>query len=376
MNIPYKAFTVRAWIIQFITCLEIAVAASLAITSAHADSELTEKINQCAETYRTCFTDCNRKEESYTNKKSECQDRQRAEDKRHRAAMDDCTGSWSRYRSAITKNYETESKACATADCKTKTENEYNLGYNGSWVGQHTCEQAEGAQHEDKQNRIDQDCVDYGGDPRAVGGNCRKECENDRNSCIREARESLRESGGGGAGRRSEPCPSGTRPNPLGQCVAVIRADQITSASLDDCPPGSARGPRDECVPKVRIIGVIRSADGWYIYCPKGTRPSPIDGGCVLDPGPGGADGPVDVTGRDCPPGTVPGPDDACIPNIPTGTIELSGRTTTPRPEMAAPDLSRALSDALTGQSGLRIMRVEDPARAVEITREQLQKRR
>lgn len=215
-----------------------------------ADSDFDKAIDKCAEDYRKCSTSCNQSQERYTNKKRDCDERQRAEDKRHDAALENCAGSWDRYRETIKKNYENESRACTTDDCRTKTLNGYNLLFNGSWIGQYTCEQAEGTQHEDKQNEIDADCADYDQNPMDVGRECRGDCVTERNECIRNAREEHGDSSGSGAERRKNPCPPGTRPNPLGSCVAVVRAKSDDQGSADGCPPGIHTGTAGRLYPK------------------------------------------------------------------------------------------------------------------------------
>ena len=138
--------------------------------------------------------------------------------------------------------------------------------------------------------------------------------------------------GSGGAGRREEPCPPGTEPSPLGLCTRTLRPDGPlveTLAPGDRCPPGMTPGPDDRCRPMLATIGVRRldDGDGYWVICPQGTRPSPVDGGCVLDERAGAGDPPPSERGWQCPPGTVPGPDAGCVPDLPNGLgLRFEGR--------------------------------------------------
>ena len=354
---------------RHLRCSLILTSLILTSVAAPATADLDKDVDACGETYRGCVQTCNRNESTYVNKKGVCDERKEAESTRHKKALADCTGSWNGYRRTIKENHDSQSRACSDAACRERALGGYNLLYNSSWIGQHTCEQAEGAIHEDNLDKIDGDCADYERSPRQVGRECREECTVDRNDCIQDAKQS---NGADGAGMRLDPCPPGTDPNPLGQCVRIFKDSGSGTVGADGCPPGSVRGPRDNCVPKLRIAAFVPSGGDWYLYCPKGTKPSPIDGGCVVDPGNGGSHDP-DVTGRDCPPGTAPGADDRCAPVLPSIDPGLGTVTPTLRPTLVIdPSLSPALEPAVD-LGGLRLMKVDDPVRALEVTRRALE---
>ncbi|MGH1343539.1 MAG: hypothetical protein ACRBN8_18425 [Nannocystales bacterium] len=113
-------------------------------------------------------------------------------------------------------------------------------------------------------------------------------------------------------------CPPGTQPDPLGRCVATLRVREggRDADPNDWCEPGFVVGPLGECVPERITVRFTPTTDGWYVACPPGAKPGPIDG-CVLDTGNGGADS----WSSACPPGSTRGPDDKCVPRFVLGTL-------------------------------------------------------
>ena len=148
---------------------------------------------------------------------------------------------------------------------------------------------------------------------------CEEKCREQINICLKNEEGNGDNSGGDSSDLRQpgKPCPPGTRPNTLGICVKLFQSFGITSQSNDGCPPGEERGADDRCVPKISVVGAVPTSDGWTVICPEGTKPSPVDGGCVIDLDPttsGGDDdfGPLPK----CPDGSDPGADDGCFPII------------------------------------------------------------
>ncbi len=326
----------------------VIIVSALWFSLAQADSDYRKAVERCGEEYRACTNRCDREETKYVNKQQECVDRRKAENKRHSKALQYCRDEWGKYRKAITDKYNSQSQACSDAKCREQVLKGYNLLWNSSALGQEMCENTENGIHEDNMDDIDKDCAAYEQSSREVGKSCRDECRNEVKNCVKEAKEQSGSSGNG-AGMRTEPCPPGTQPNPLGLCVAEIRTEKYEDTTPEGCPPGTVRGPQDDCVPRVQVVGVFRAGDEWYLYCPPGTKPSPNDGGCIFDPGIAAAGGTIEG-GRQCPPGTQPGPDDACVP-VP--------------PPMPRDFGSVPLDD-------MRIMRIEDPRQAIMVTKERL----
>ena len=147
-----------------------------------------------------------------------------------------------------------------------------------------------------------------------------------RDGCNRgktECRETCNQQHGSSTGSRTEEnCPPGTKPNPLGICEGILQLTENTPISIEGCPPGTVRGERDDCVPHVKIKMIPRS-DGWIIICPEGTRPSPVDGGCILTGDNNHSDADEEHRWPQCPPGTIRNPDDGqCIPQM-TGVSHM-----------------------------------------------------
>lgn len=118
-----------------------------------------------------------------------------------------------------------------------------------------------------------------------------------------------------------QPCPPGTQPGTLGQCVTVFQPHNAPRDvdPNDHCGPGTVPGPNDACVPIVYVMNFVPGSDGdgWYFSCPPGTKPGPI-GGCVVSFSDRGLPQTENLPHR-CPPGTSPAPDDGgCIPIIQT----------------------------------------------------------
>jgi hypothetical protein len=196
---------------------------------------------------------------------------------------------------------------------------------------------------------------------RHRSGNCQQGYQECQKACDERH-------GSSSGGRRTDPCPPGTSPNPLGVCSAVLRAPKPLPPGVGGCPPGTAPGADDRCYPTLRIP-VIPVRDGYLVMCPKGTKPSPIDGGCVVDDV-----GPVPLEpepgrGPMCPPGTSPGPDDgSCVPARPRvdplntiGAMRLAEEPDLP-PEMLREGV----------EAGLNGLHTHDPERAVSTTAERL----
>lgn len=198
---------------------------------------------------------------------------------------------------------------------------------------------------------------------RHRSGNCNQGYQECQKAC-----DERHGSGSGSGSRRIEPCPPGTSPNPLGVCTAVLRAPKPLPPGQGGCPPGTAPGADDACYPTLRLP-VIPVRDGYLVMCPKGTKPSPIDGGCVADDV-----GPVPMApepgmGPMCPPGTVPGPDDgSCVPQRPRvnplNTLGAMGLGDDP--ELPQELLRESVENGLNG------LHTEDPERAVSTTAERL----
>ncbi len=125
-----------------------------------------------------------------------------------------------------------------------------------------------------------------------------------------------RSAGSGSAQLRVNQCPDGSVPNELGLCQVRFRLSSENPGE-DGCEPGHVRGKDDRCVPNV-TVSYVPLPDGYLVACPKGMKPSPIDGGCVMgDVGPVEVE-PMDGFGRNCPPGTRPSPNDGlCVPILP-----------------------------------------------------------
>ncbi len=149
---------------------------------------------------------------------------------------------------------------------------------------------------------------------------CRQDCDEQYKICLKNNTGSGDNGGDGSPDMRdpSKPCTPGTRPNALGICVKLFQSFGIPSQTQDGCPPGEERGHDDRCKPKISVLGAVPTRDGWTVICPAGTKPSPIDGGCVIDVDPTTAGGGDDSTGPmpKCPDGSEPGADDGCFPII------------------------------------------------------------
>ncbi|MGR9072678.1 MAG: hypothetical protein ACU833_06390 [Gammaproteobacteria bacterium] len=140
-------------------------------------------------------------------------------------------------------------------------------------------------------------------------------CDNNFDACVAKCKKD--NPGSGGPGYRLEPCPEGTTPGPLGVCQAFFKPRKEPPPGIGGCPPGEEPGPTGRCVPQIKII-VAPIADGYIVPCPKGMKPSPIDGHCVMnDVGSTETEGTPGRGGRECPPGTAPDPRGGpCIPKI------------------------------------------------------------
>lgn len=93
----------------------------------------------------------------------------------------------------------------------------------------------------------------------------------------------------------------------------------------------------------------------------------------MLDPDVSSTDAPHDAAGRDCPPGTAPGPNDSCVPVAPVSAVGIARIGLAPTLEEALlPESTHRLPEPSPGASGLRVMKIDDPAKAVEFTRKQL----
>ncbi len=359
------------WCVHFL--LFLIMTASFVV--AHAGDELDKAIDKCVSSYRSCYASCNRKESDYVNKKEKCKERQDAEDRRHEKEMDKCD-KWIEYRKQKKKVFSQEIKACASAACRDKAQGKFSLQWNASWFYQSNCEQIEGSTHETNQYNIDVDCIRYDDDSTSFGRECRDSCVAERKSCVEAAKSRFGD--GGGAGMRIHPCPRGTTPNPLGQCILTVITQESPDTDSDPCPAGFVRGPRDACVPKIRVIGLLRTGEDWYIVCPEGMRPSPDDGGCIVDTGTSGDGGSGVLYGRDCPPGSIPGARDDCVlvspvePGVPLGEGQAE---IIPTLEMEMSGM-RASDDSFQSEmKRFRMMKTDDPARAIQLTRERLESR-
>ncbi|MEM6456634.1 MAG: hypothetical protein AAF772_16205, partial [Acidobacteriota bacterium] len=139
--------------------------------------------------------------------------------------------------------------------------------------------------------------------------------------------------------------------------------------------PGEERGPDDGCRPKMGRLGFVVPAadDGWWVICPEGTRPGPVDG-CVFDPGVVGG-GWTEVfypNGRDCPDGFTPGPAGDCVPVIPVNRSLAVGEGYEGSHFVA--DLAALAAEDLPAdaKASMRILHTHDPVGALAATAEAL----
>jgi len=194
-----------------------------------------------------------------------------------------------------------------------------------------------------------------------------QQCEDAYDSCVKQCKKDY--GGSSQAGYRTEDCPPGTRPNPLGTCGAVFGSPTPLAPGVGGCPPGQEPGHDGGCRPKLNIK-VVPLADGYLVACPKGMRPSPVDGGCIFD---GGGMGGADPNDERCPPGTAPGPDDGpCVPKV---------RAFTPTESLNDLLRSIAATSVLTRRSppleflqeiDPQVVRTTDPVRTLDGIAEQL----
>lgn len=143
-------------------------------------------------------------------------------------------------------------------------------------------------------------------------GACKKAAVHEWTICWKQS-EFYCESGGSVSyvGGDAMPCPKGMKRNHLGVCAAYFKKTELPPGK-DGCPAGEERGDDDRCVPSVQIKGVPL-ADGFVVACPEGMKPSPVDGGCVMNDV-GVIVDQENETGRDCPNGMQPGPNGDCVP--------------------------------------------------------------
>jgi len=166
-------------------------------------------------------------------------------------------------------------------------------------------------------------CMDYSpGTPRATcekdttesWDQARTDCKNTEKSCIDRCAKTHSSSGARPIGPENE-CPRRMELGPLGQCMAKFKPGDGPKDvdPTDRCEKGTVLGPDDACIPVINIAYAVRGkASEWFVVCPPGSRPGPVDG-CVLDYSEGKPLEDMEI--RKCQPGTAPAPDDGgCVP--------------------------------------------------------------
>ena len=199
---------------------------------------------------------------------------------------------------------------------------------------------------------------------------CEEECyarEGDETDCSNPTTYG----GGGGISYRVRPCPPGTVRSfgVLGLCEATFRGRDSSPPGEDGCPSGTRRGPDDRCVPTF-TVAVAPFGDEHLLLCPPGTRPSPIDGGCVFGGGTDGGDTGAEPGRNVCPPGTTPSPDDGtCLPTIsppqPGGVIAID-------PSLGLRPLPELSLEQVNAVAGYGALVTSDVAAGLEATAEAL----
>ncbi|NOZ10488.1 MAG: hypothetical protein GXP09_05570 [Gammaproteobacteria bacterium] len=327
---------------------------------------LADEHKSCSLINHECRQTCTQTTQTFNQNKGQRAAEIAAENQRYQNDMQGCRNTGDQGRQNFTQQYKTQLALCTTAACRAKTLNIYNINYNGTTISEMNCVAISNAVHTQRLNAIETKYpdVDYSQSNYQHDQTCRQDCQENYTQCRKERKQGS-DSGGTGssAGYQTKPCPPGSQANPLGVCVTLLapRGNSAGTVRSEGCPPGAVHGPTDECVPKIRVVGVFHEGGQWYINCPSGTRPSPIDGGCVIDLSKAGNGGLPGV--RPCPAGTTPGPDDACVPIV--RMLENPAQPSARLQPGSMPTVNESLAPS--------IMRVDDPLKAIEKTIELLQ---
>lgn len=269
----------------------------------------------------------------------------------HKHEVEECKKLWQEGRNYWTAEYDRAMQECADAECRKRALHTYNVNFNGAAVGEVNCVEVANSRYSDRMDAIYDryaDIPDVANPGYHHTQDCHEECVEQSRECQADSEDS-----GDEAGMRLEPCPPGTEPSPLGICTVRLRSNpRHVPIDQEDCPPGLVRGPDDRCVPKLRVVGVVKSFGEWWLVCPEGTEPSPVDGACVPDLAPEGEWTPdPDAL---CPSGMEPGPEGGCVPTLPPnpdGAGPFYGSMPVAEPELAI-ELTRSLLEARRVETG------------------------
>ncbi|MEM8994260.1 MAG: hypothetical protein AAGF23_05655 [Acidobacteriota bacterium] len=280
----------------------------------------------CQRELTQCNTRCNQ-EMVELDQKAEARDEALGrETQRYERDVHNCRERWGQARDYWATEYDESLANCTDAACRQRALGTYNINVNMSALGETACVERAYDVYRDRVDEITDrySHVPTGPNPGyAWNQRCKEECTTQSRECQDDMGDGVGE--GDEAGMRLEPCPPGTQPSPLGVCTVRFASQPNSSSFLEPgtCPEGSVPGPDDRCVPKTRMAGVVQSFGEWWLLCPEGTEPSPVDGGCV--PRLEGDEVADPELGPECTPGFEPGPVGGCVPIPPTLPTEEGG---------------------------------------------------